>query len=226
MSEQPHYLGHRKRLKKRILEAGFDGMHEYELLELLLGYAIPRRDTKPLAKQLIQQFEGLGGVLNAPQDELQKISGIGEHSAVLVKLLRGIYAYCLSEKLAHRIPLTSVHTVVEFAQAKLAYLSYEAFMVVYLNTQNEVLAHEIIHEGTIDHALIYPRRVAESALRRNAASIILVHNHPSGHPRPSEADSQITRVLTKAMKLLDINVIDHIIVGRAGYFSFAEKGIL
>jgi DNA repair protein RadC len=151
---------------------------------------------------------------------------VGQHSATLLRLVWETYAHCLSERINGKIPVTSARSVVEFAQAKLGYLHYEAFMIIYLNTRNEILAHELVHEGTIDHAHVYPRRVAEAALRKNAAGIILVHNHPSGHPRPSESDTHITRALVKAMRPLDIHILDHIIVSKNGYFSFVEKNLL
>lgn len=226
MENEPHYIGHRRRLRKRFLSGGSSAMHDYELLELLLGYAIPRKDTKQLAKRLLERFESLGGVLSAPKGEIQEIKGVGEYSATLLGLMWETHIHCLSERITRRIPVTSVRNVVEFAQAKLGYLRYEAFMIIYLNTRNEILAHEVVHEGTIDHAHVYPRRVAEGALRRSAAGIILVHNHPSGHPRPSESDSHITRALAKAMYPLDIHILDHIIVSKDDYFSFAEKNLL
>ncbi|MCD6506353.1 DNA repair protein RadC [Candidatus Poribacteria bacterium] len=226
MSDKPHYIGHRKRLRERFRKAGARGMHDYELLELLLTYAIPRRDVKPIAKELIERFKGITGVMNASQEELESIEGMGPISATLIRLVKELFGLYMAERMEGRDLLASPQAVVDFARVKLAGLSHEAFMVIYLNTKNEVIEYEVVHEGTVDRAIIYPRRIIESALSHHASGLILVHNHPSGYPEPSEDDRRLTRSIYEVAHTIDIRVLDHIIVGRNGYFSFREGGLL
>lgn len=226
MSDKPHYVGHRKRLRERFRKAGARGMHDYELLELLLTYAIPRRDVKPIAKELIERFKGITGVMNASQEELESVEGMGPMSATLIRLVKELFGLYMAERMEGRDLLASPQAVVDFARVKLAGLSHEAFMVIYLNTKNEVIEYEVVHEGTVDRAIIYPRRIIESALSHHASGLILVHNHPSGYPEPSEDDRRLTRSIYEVAHTIDIRVLDHIIVGRNGYFSFREGGLL
>lgn len=226
MTDKPHYLEHRKRLRERFQKAGAEGLHDYELLELLLTYAIPRREVKPVAKKLIQHFGSLSGVLDANQKELEEVSNVGPISATLIRLVKELCGAYLAEKMKHRDLLSSPQAVVDFARVKLASLPHEAFMVIHLNTKNEVIEHEIVHEGTIDRAVIYPRRIIEAALTQHAAGLILVHNHPSRHIEPSEEDKRLTRAIIEAARTVDIRVLDHIVVGKDGYFSFKEKDLL
>ncbi|RKY64161.1 MAG: hypothetical protein DRP99_02640 [Candidatus Latescibacterota bacterium] len=223
--DKPHYIGHRRRLRERFRRAGAEGLHDYELLELLLTYAIPRKDVKPIAKDLIQRFGGLSGVLDAGWKELEEVPGMGPTSATLIRLVKELCGVYLAERMKHRDLLSSPQAAVDFARVKLAGLPYEAFMVIYLNTKNEVIDYEIVHEGTVDKAIIYPRRIVESALAHHAAGLILVHNHPSGHAEPSEEDKRLTRTIVEATRTMDIRVVDHIIVGKDGYFSFVEERI-
>jgi len=226
MDDKPHYLEHRKRLRERFQKAGSDGMHDYELLELLLTYAIPRRDVKPVAKELIGQFGSLSKVMDASQQELESVSGLGSTSATLVRLVKDLCGAYLAERMSGRDVLSSPEAVVDFARMKMAGLAHEAFMVVYLNVKNEVIDHEFVHEGTVDRAIIYPRRVMESALRHHAASLILVHNHPSGDPSPSPEDKRLTRSIAEAARTVEIRVVDHIIVGRGRHFSFHDNNLM
>ncbi|RLE11711.1 hypothetical protein DRJ04_07550 [Candidatus Aerophobetes bacterium] len=223
---KPHYLGHRERLRKRFQRAGSKGLQDYELLELLLTYAIPRKDVKPVAKRLIEQFAGFGAVFDASLEELKKIPGVGSASAVLIKLVKEVFCIYLNERMRKKNLVSSPQAAVDFARVRLAGLPHEAFMVIYLNVKNEVIDYEIIQEGTVDRAVIYPRRIIESALSYHAAGILLVHNHPSGHPEASDDDKKITRMIAETAGVLDIKIIDHIIVGKSGYFSFIEQGLL
>lgn len=226
MADKPHYVDHRKRLRERFQKAGAKGLHDYELLELLLTYAIPRRDVKPLAKNLIQRFGSFSGVLDATQRELEEVPEMGPISATLIRLTKELFGAYLAEKMKHRDLLTSPQTAVEFARVKLAGHPHEAFMVLYLNTKNEVIEYESIHEGTVDRAVVYPRRIIESALAHHAAGLILVHNHPSGHPEPSEEDKRLTHAVAEAARTMDIRVVDHVVVGKHDYVSFVEEGLL
>ncbi|MBI2877384.1 MAG: DNA repair protein RadC [Candidatus Tectomicrobia bacterium] len=226
MADEPHYLEHRRRLRERFQKASADGLHDYELLELLLTYAIPRKDIKPIAKDLLKRFGGLSGVLDASQKELEAVPGLGSISATLIRLVKELCGAYLAERMKQRDVLSSPQAVADFARLKLAGLPHEAFMVIHLNAKNEVIEHEIIHEGTIGRALIYPRRVIEAALAHHAAGLILVHNHPSGHPEPSEEDQRLTRTIAEATRTVDVRVVDHIIIGKDGYFSFEEEHLL
>lgn len=226
MAEKPHYLGHRERLREKFQKAGTEGLHDYELLELLLTYAIPQKDVKETAKALIKHFGSLSGVLDANQKELEAVKGLGPISATLIRLVKELCGVYLAERMKRKDLLSSPQAVVDFARVKLAGLPHEAFMVIYLNTKNEVIEHEIIQEGTVDRAVVYPRRIIEAALTHHAAGLILVHNHPSGHPEPSEEDKRLTRATEEATRPIDVRVLDHIIVGRDGYFSFRGQQLL
>jgi len=223
---RPDYLGHRKRLRERFRKKGVEGFHDYEILELLLTYAVPRKDLKPLAKRLIKQFGSLSGVLDARREELEKVPSMGPVSATLVRLVKETCEAYLSEKMKQQEVLSTPRAVLDFARAKLAGLPHEAFMVIFVNAKNGVINHQILQEGTVNQAIIYPRRIVEEALAQHASGLILVHNHPSGHANPSAEDRQLTRSLVDATRALELRVLDHLIVGRDGHFSFVESGLL
>ena len=226
MGAKPHYMEHRKRLRDRFQKAGTDGLHDYELLELLLTYAMPRVDVKPVAKGLIKRFGGLAGTMDATRAELEAVAGMGPVSATLIRAVKEVLSTYMAERMRKRDVLSSPSAVIDFARAKLAGLAHEAFMVIYLNVKNEVIEHEVLNEGTLDRAIVYPRKVVESALTHHAGSLILIHNHPSGHPEPSQDDKRLTRSIVEAARTLEIQIVDHIIVGRDGYFSFIENSLL
>ena len=226
MNDKPHYINHRSRLRERFRKAGADGMHDYELLELLLTYSIPRRDVKPVAKKLIEKFGSLSGVLDAEQKELEAEKGLGAMSASLIRLVKELYCTYLSEGIMQGDVLSSPESVLNFVRVKLAGLTNEAFMVIYMNVKNEVIEHALLYEGTVDNVAVYPRRVIESALSNHASGIILVHNHPSGNTMPSGEDRVLTQEIAEAAGTLDIRVLDHLIVGKEGYFSFMENSLL
>ena len=226
MEENPDYWGHRERLRERLLNTGSEGFHDYELLELLLTYAFPRKDVKPLAKKLIKHFGSFSNVLDASVDELQKVPGLTPRSAFLLPLVKEASGVYLAEKMRQKDLLTSPQAAVDFARAKLAGKANEVFMVIYLNTRNEAFGYEILHEGTLDSSAVYPRRIIEGAINHRASGLLLVHNHPSGHTDPSSEDKHITQAIMKAAQTMDIHILDHIIVGKGGYFSFAENRLL
>jgi DNA repair protein RadC len=226
MEGKPDYLGHRQRLRERFRKDGVAGMHDYEVLELLLTYALPRKDVKPLAKELIRVFGSFAAVFDASLEELEKIKNVGPISATLLGLIKEICSMYLAEKMKNKDILSSPQAVLNFARVKLAGLPREAFLVIFLNNKNRVILCKIIQEGTIDRAIIYPRRLIEEALACHATGVILVHNHPSGEPEPSPEDKQLTRSLLEAARTIDLRILDHIIVGREGYCSFLEKGLL
>jgi DNA repair protein RadC len=223
---KPDYLGHRQRLRERFRRGGIEGFHDYELLELLLTYAIPRRDVKPIGKRLIKHFGTLSGVLDATPQEIEAVVGVGPASSTLICLVKETCGAYLAEKMRNREILSSPQAVLDFARVMLAGRPHESFMVIFLNTKNQVLHHRIVHEGTVNRAVIYPRRIVEEALAHHAAGLILVHNHPSGQSDPSAEDRHLTRALVEATRSIDIRVLDHLIVGRNGHFSFAERGLL
>ena len=226
MEDNSSHTGHRRRLREKFLRCGADALHDYELVELLLTFAIPRRDVKPEAKALLKRFGSLQGLLDADPAEVSKVPGVGRASAALVRLVKEIHCRSLARSMKDSDALSSPQAVLNFARTALAGQGSECFLAIFLNAKNRVLDHRLVHEGTIDHAIVYPRRIIEQALAARAAGLILVHNHPSGDPTPSEEDRRLTRSIQDAARPLDIRVLDHIIVGRQGYCSFAEKNLL
>ncbi|MFQ5884516.1 MAG: DNA repair protein RadC [Thermoplasmata archaeon] len=223
--------GHRSRLRERFKKAGLCGFHDYEVIEFILSYAIPRRDVKPLAKALINRFGGLRGVLDASIEELQSVGtvekvALTERIAILLKFVKDTASAYLEERIKAKNVMSSTKDVLNFCYHKLAGDRVEKFLAIYLNARNEVLGVEILHEGTIDQTAVYPRTVIERALKNNACAIIFVHNHPSGDPAPSEIDRKLTQELERAASAMDIAVHDHIIIGKNSHFSGRKAGWL
>jgi DNA repair protein RadC len=217
--------GHRARLRERFLTAPA-ALPGYELLELLLTFSLGRRDVKPIAKRLIGRFGSLGGVLDASPHEIAAVEGAGPASAVLIRVVKELGSAAMAEGLRKKPFLSSPKAVADYARARIGGLPHEAFMVIFLNVQNEVLGSEVVNEGTVDQVAVYPRRILQAALARHAAGVILAHNHPSGYTDPSDEDKRLTETLKGTARALDIRVLDHLVVGRGGYFSFAERGLL
>ncbi len=226
MTKKPHYTNHRERLRERYINSGAEGMHDYELLELLLTFAIPRKDVKPLAKNLIAEFGGLQGVLDAEHSALAEFQGMGNISATLIKVSKDFIGYYLEKSLVKLDSLSAPKAVVDFCRFKLEGLRNEAFMILYMNIKNNVIGHQVLQVGTLDTVAVYPRRILEEALSRHASRLVLVHNHPSGNTEPSREDVQLTKEIMNALKPLEIKVLDHIIIGQFGYFSFVENNML
>lgn len=224
--ETPHYHGHRDRLRARFLTAGAQALAEYELLELLLFRAIPRRDVKPLAKELISKFGSFAQVLSAPQNRLNEIKGLGESAIVDLKIIEACANALAKGQITKRKILGNWPQVIEYCRASMAFAEKEMFKIIFLDKRNGVIADEIQQTGTIDHTPVYVREVIKRALDLAATGIILVHNHPSGDPTPSMADIKMTQELVKAAKPLNITVFDHIIVGRDGHASFKALQLL
>ncbi|MHB8828204.1 MAG: RadC family protein [Syntrophales bacterium] len=218
--------GHRQRLKLKYLTAGIEAFHDYEVVELLLTYAISRRDIKPLAKELLARFGSIKGIIDAETGELKKVDGISEHTAILFKLFKEASALYLRQKAREKSQISCTSELINFCRTTLGGKKDEEFWVIYLDVQNQIIEFEALQKGTVNQATVYPRQVLENALRRKASAIILVHNHPSGHVRPSEADIRITKTIRETAKMLDINVHDHIIIGEDRFFSFREEGMM
>lgn len=225
LEKKPHYSGHRDRLRERFLNAP-DSLPDYELLELLLFMAIPRKDVKPIAKALIDKFKDMNGVLNASLNDLQRIDGISHNSAVAIRAIRAAGLRLLQQNVMGRPVLTSWQRLVEYCQAAMANENKEQFRLIFLNKKNEVMADEVQQEGTVDFTPAYPREIMKRALEIGATAMILVHNHPSGDPTPSDADVQLTKQIIAAAKPFDIVIHDHLIVSRNGVNSFKTLGLM
>lgn len=219
-------IGHRERLKERYLKNGAAGLQVYEVLELLLTYAIARRDVKPLAKKLLKEFKSFRGVLSAAPDELQTFGSLSQHTSILLKLVRDCSDLYLKEEVLGKETISSPQALIDYCRSAMAGLKNEYFRCLFLNTKNKVLADEIIQEGTISQAVVYPRKVIERAIYHKATALIFVHNHPSGDVKPSSEDLSLTETLKKAAAAVGIAVHDHLIVGEEGSFSFREEGLL
>jgi DNA repair protein RadC len=225
--EKPHYQGHRERLRERFRRSGFEGFQDYEAIELLLSYAIPRKDVKPLAKNLIKRFGSLRGVLDARFDELRSVEGLSEKSATFIKVLKECGTLYLREGVVRkREKISSTSGLLDYCRSAMSGLRDEQFRAVFLNSQNELIEDEVINEGTVNQSVVYPRKVMERALHHGATALIFVHNHPEGSCRPSREDKVLTAELVSVARGLGIRVHDHLIICKSGYFSFLESGLL
>ena len=224
--DKKHQKGHRERLRQRFINAGPGALHDYEIIELLLTYAIPLKDVKPIAKDLLLRFRNFQGVLDASYNELCEVKGVSSNSAALIRLIKETCSEYLAEKMKEKDALSSPEAVLDFAKMKISGLKDEAFLVIYLDIKNHVIDYEIISEGTIDQAVIYPRNIIRKAIFSNAAGLIVMHNHPSGICEPSKDDIKLTGAVRDAAKAVNIRIIDHVIVGKSGYFSFVREGLL
>lgn len=222
----PHYHGHRQRLKERFINSGAGALADYELLELVLYLAIPRRDVKPLAKKLLEVFGSFAEVVNADNERLSEVSGIGDNAIVALKLLRDGAIKLSQESVINKPLLSSMDALLDYCRASMAYNKIEQFRILFLDNKNVLFADEIQQKGTVDHTPVYPREVIKRALELSASAILLVHNHPSGDPTPSKADIDMTKEILEAGKKLGIKVHDHIIIGKSGHVSFKTLGLL
>jgi len=218
--------GHRTRLRARFLKGGAEAMPDYELLELTLFAAIPRRDTKPLAKALLKRFGSFAEVIAAPRERLLEIEGVGDSVANHLKIVEAAAQRLAKTKVLGRPALSSWSALLDYCTAAMARSEKEEFRVLFLDRKNHLIADEVQNRGTVDHTPVYPREIIKRALELGASSIILVHNHPSGDPTPSKADIAMTREIAGAAKALSIAVHDHLVIGRAGHASFKSLGLL
>lgn len=218
-SEAPHYHGHRERLRERFRDAGPGALSDYELLELVLFRALPRRDVKPLAKALIAKFGSFAEVVHAPEARLREISGLGDAAVTEMKLIAATASRVAKGQVKQRTMLSSWSSVIDYCRAAMAFADKEQFRILFLDKRNQLIADELQQVGTVDHTPVYPREVVKRALELSATAIILVHNHPSGDPTPSQADIQMTKSIIAIAAPLGISVHDHIIVGKNGHAS-------
>ncbi len=222
-TDKPHFHGHRDRLRERMRASGAGALADYEILELLLFRFVPRADTKPRAKALLERFGSLAEVLGAPAHLLAEVKGIGPSVAFDLKLVAAAAERMLQSQIRGRQVLASWTQVIDYCRAAMAFEPREQFRILFLDKKNALIADEVQQVGTIDHTPVYPREVVRRALELSATAIILVHNHPSGDPTPSKADIDMTRLIAETAKSLGIVVHDHIIVGKDGHASM--KGL-
>jgi DNA repair protein RadC len=218
--------GHRRRLREKLIKSGITGFHDYEIVELLLTLGTPRKDCKQLAKAAIKKFKTLRGVLGASLEELQEIKGIGLHNVFGIKLVQEVGREFLKEKILEKPLCKSSKEVFDYLYHSMRDLKKEMFKVLFLDGKNQIIDIEDLFEGTLNISSVYPREIIKSAIKYNAASLIFVHNHPSGSPEPSTSDKEITKDLIAASNTMQIKVLDHIIIGDNKYFSFADEGLV
>jgi DNA repair protein RadC len=218
--------GHRARLRKRLLEGGGEALLDHELIEYLLALAIPRRDTKPLAKHLLHEFGGIGGLLSADAAAISRVNGMGETAVAALKIVQAAALRMLRDKVKEQPVLASWQALLDYLRADMAHITIERVRVLHLNTRNMLIRDEVMSEGSVDQAAVHVREVIRRAMDLGSAAIILVHNHPSGDPAPSRADIALTRDIAEAGKRLGIGVHDHVIIGAQGHSSMRAMGLL
>ena len=221
-----HLAGHRDRLRHRFRKGGSDAVAEYELLELILYRAIPRRDTKPIAKELLKNFGTFAEVINAAPERLKETKYVGDSAVTELKLIRAAALQLMKDDVVERPLLDSWNAVLDYCHAAMSYESREQFRVLFLDKRNRIIADEIQQIGTVDHTPVYTREVVKRALELSSTAIILLHNHPSGDPEPSRADIVMTKQIVDACRNLGIVIHDHIVIGREGHVSFRARGLL
>ena len=224
--DDDHKSGHRERLRERLLEGGGDAFLDYELVEYILGLAIPRRDTKPLAKQLIEEFGNLPALLAATPGELKRVAGMTDGAAAALKFVEAASLRSLRTAMRDRPVLSGWQALTDYLHVTMAHRVTEEFRVIFLNNRNVMVRDEAMGSGTVNAAAVYPREVVKRALELGASAVILVHNHPSGDPSPSRDDIQMTKTIVEAGKPLGLAVHDHVVIGRSGHASFRALGLL
>ena len=227
MTKKRHYLHHRERVRARFRQLGLDVFREdYEVLELLLMFAIPVKDVKPIAKELVSRFGSFKEVLDAPEEELLAVEGVGPVAATMIRFVKGAATRYLQQKTRTDFTLDTPESLIDYCIACMGAQSNEQFRVIYLDGKFAIVDEQLIAEGTIDQAAVYPRKVMEHALKSKASNLVFVHNHPDGNVTPSEFDKTLTRGLVLAAKTMSISVYDHIIVSQDAHFSFRENDLL
>ena len=223
---KPHWLGHRDRLRQKLLTRGSEALDDYELLETLLFAFLPRRDVKPVAKALLARFGGLSAIFAADPKDIANVDGMGPSSAAYLKATADLSARAAREEISAKPVISSWTALVTYVRTQLQHETREQFRVLFLAKKNQLIKDEIMSHGTVDHAPVYPREIARRALELAASSLILVHNHPTGDTTPSRADIDVTRELMDALTSFDIGIHDHLIVGTGGVTSFKASGLI
>ena len=225
--------GHRERIKEKFLKNGIDGFAEYEILELLLTYCIPRKDTKPIAKELLNKFKSLDNIFKADFDKLSAIDGLGKNSIVFLKLIGDLPSIIYKDELKNKklvdketLKISNKDILLKYLRNKIGYEEKEKFYVIYLSSSNEVIEFEENSVGTLDRSSVYPREIYKKIINLNAKSIILAHNHPSDNITPSKCDIELTNEIAKGLKNFGALLIEHIIITKNSYFSFLEEGLI
>lgn len=218
--------GHRARMRAKILQGGGEAFHDYELLEYILGLAIPRRDTKPLAKMLIQRFNSFAAVISAPAKDLRRVDGAGDSVIAALKFVHAAALRLQRANIYGKPVLAGWQALLDYLHADMAHLARERFRVLFLDSRNVLISDEAMSEGTVNQTSVHVREVMHRALDLGATAIILVHNHPSGDPKPSRDDIQLTNQIRDAARVLGITLHDHVVIGREGHASFKALGLL
>lgn len=226
MTKANTHGGHRQRLKNRFIAEGLDGFDDHQVLELLLFFSIPRKDTNEIAHMLLKKYGSLSGVLEADPKDLTTTPGVGENSAVLLSFIPSITRRYFKDRWGERPLLDSTMKAGEYVVSLCTGRTYEVFYVICLDAQCRVIYPALVHEGTINQAPVYPRMIVETALRHKANSVILAHNHPGGSPIPSRQDIEATKNIKNALNAISISVVDHIVTSGNSFTSFAEKGMI
>ena len=224
--QMSHHIGHRQRLRERFMKVGIDGLQEYELLELILFRAVPRADVKPLAKRLLSAFEDLAGVLSADEIALKTVKGITDNIILELKIIEGAACQVGRSKILNKMILSSWDALIQYCRASMADKKTEELRIIFLDKKNRVIADEMMGRGSVDHAPVYPREIMKRAIIHSATALILVHNHPSGDPTPSQADIEITKQVKKMAEGMGIILHDHLIIARQSEVSFRNLGLL
>lgn len=220
-----HYLGHRQRLKKKLIDNPAS-LEDYEVLELLLGYALPRRDTKPLAKAVLKEFGSLRGALAASRSDLEKIPGIGKGISTFWTLWQEFWSRSEQSDLPEKVVLNTPEKVVRLARSRINFLRNEEFWIILVDNKNRLISFEKVSQGIVDQAVVYPRAIISRALALDAGGIILAHNHPGGDPQPSSQDIELTKKVQQIAAELNLRILDHVIIAEDNYFSFQDQAII
>ena len=224
-TDAPHYVGHRERLRQRLIEAGAEALPDYELLEVILFASNPRGDVKPLAKELLDHFGGFAAVVSAEPDALFA-AGLGSAGVAAIKSVREAALRLMRGELQDRPVVSSWDQLIDYCSAHVAHGKIEEFHILFLDRKNVLIKHERQQRGTVDHTPVYPREVVKRALDLGASALILVHNHPSGDPTPSKADIAVTQDIKKAAAPLGVVLHDHLIIGRNRHTSLRDLGLI
>ncbi|BAU22780.1 DNA repair protein RadC [Caldimicrobium thiodismutans] len=229
---EKHYLGHRERLRKRLMQFGSEGLQEYEIVELLLTYVLPQKDVKPIAKELLNKFGSIKGIFDAKEEELKSVRYIKDKFITLIKLIREINIIYNKQKALEKPVFESIDAIAKYCIERIGHKMEEEFLVIYLDSglkiqqEKDFPAKEFYFSGTIDKTVVYPRAIIEEALKRKSYAIILAHNHPNGKLEPSEYDKNLTKVIEIAAKSVGLLLYDHLIVTANGYLSFKKEKLL